>query len=237
MNETPGDMSDPLRCEDSSVKVDLTSGPEVNSPEQGPMRKCTSCSGTDDVSHHCTICFEWFCRVHVTLCSECAQCVCLICRCVCVCSSDAERDSPKSRSRSPTNRDGSHATSTHTKEYVVLRERHVANLFPERILFRLDVNPNEFISLNVGTGTWASFKIGLTHSPTFRMFGALNTSTSSFSSTCIPHNRDWTRMWVIFAGTADEAALLETDLIELFWTNNRIGNDNYNFIYKPFCLS
>ena len=96
------------------------------------------------------------------------------------------------------------------------------NMFPE-IQWKLQADPERWVSHQLAQGCWCRFKIGLTHNPVFRMFGVQG-PLDSVSVTMQPHALDWKRMWLIFIGSADAAASMESTLIDKWWGDDRLSN-------------
>ena len=105
----------------------------------------------------------------------------------------------------------------------ILASQAAASQASDRILWRTDDDPVKFINENVDSRRWFTFKIGLTHEPIFRMFGV---GPTSYCVSLIPHCNRWSRMWVVYLGKGQDAAQLETDLINKYIGHERNLNEN-----------
>ena len=86
-----------------------------------------------------------------------------------------------------------------------------AGTVPDRIIWNLNADPVEFVESHLGR--FQCFYVGITHSPLFRMFGS---APNSKSETCRAHAPFWTRMHVVFVGSASDSSTLERRLIAHF---------------------
>ena len=109
-------------------------------------------------------------------------------------------------------------------EHLVKNEMFKSLLWDD-IKWEIRATPEEAISYfcdEVVGKPWCSFKCGITTSPELRMHTGDSHSTTDYR----PHDKDWSRMFVIYAGEGSVVGALEAQIINMFKSDDRCSNIN-----------